>query len=51
MWEMQLLGRRAGALDVVLISQRLGEMIGYDGVAVGYRHDGQYSRAAPRRLP
>jgi hypothetical protein len=26
MWEMQLLGRRADALDVVLISQRLGEM-------------------------
>ena len=31
MWEMQQLGRRAGALDVDLMSNQLGEM---DGVLV-----------------
>ena len=53
MWEMQLLGRRAGALDVVLISQRLGEMtvVPQGQTLDPNRHDGQYSRAALSRLP
>ena len=53
MWEMQLLGRRAGALDFVLISQRLGEMtvVPQGQTLDPNRHDGQYSRAALSRLP
>ena len=58
MWEMQRQGRRAGALDADLISNRLGEMtvfvvcsglraVGLDGSWMG--EYGQYSRAAAVR--
>ncbi len=52
MWEMQQLGRRAGALDVDLISSRLGEMTLLSSSAQGLdeREHGQCSRAAPHRL-
>ena len=51
MWEMQQLGRRAGALDVDLMSNQLGEMA-FSSSAQGLnaRKDGGCSRAAPSRL-
>ncbi len=52
MWEMQLLGGRAGALDVDLILNRSEEMALLSSSAQGLdeREDGKCSRAAPRRL-
>ena len=48
MWEMQQLGRRAGALDVDLMSNQPGEMT-FSSSAQGLnaRKDGRCSRAAP----
>ena len=48
MWEMQQLGRRAGALDVDLMSNQPGEMA-FSSSAQGLnaRKDGGCSRAAP----
>ena len=52
MWEMQQLGRRAGALDIGLISNQPGKQTLLSSSAQGLdeRKDGRCSRAAPHRL-
>ncbi len=53
MWEMQSLGRRAGALDVDVMSNQPGEemtLLSSSVQGLDERKDGKFSSDAPRRL-
>ncbi len=49
MWEMQQLGRRAGALDIDLMSNQPGKqtLLSSSAQELDERKDGRCSRAAP----